>query len=1029
MDFTKKEYWGSLEEYKGLVAPDSQEFSAPPHKQEISGMERRNFLKLMGASMMLATVACSRRPVEKIIPYVNRPEEIVPGIANWYASTCRECSAGCGILVKTREGRPIKVEGNESHPISQGALCARGQAGILNLYDPDRAQGPLAVSRKGEGKPVSWQEVDKAIYDQLAAVSGGEVVVLTGALNSPSTKKLIADFLKVFPSARHVAFESVVPEELSKAGELSYGEAATPRYRFDRARVVVTFGADFLGTWLSPVEFSKDFRKGRQPEKKLMSRLVAVESALSLTGTNADEHVAVRSGDELPVALALAHEIILNNRQSALATDAVVANALSAYSPAAVAKQTGVPEKTIKNMAANLVHNKGRGLVLGGTVKSKDALALQIVANLLNTVLENDGATVDGSVSVSHQAASSYADLLDLVAGMQQGRVKALILYKTNPVYHLPAAVGFTEALQKVPLVVSCADRLDETAKLSDYLCPDHAAFENWGDAEPQAGLFSLVQPTLSPLYKTRAFEESLIAWAGDLDHGWWVETAGMPSKDTTTPGTWHDYLVANWEKNVARGIANFSTFWEETLKKGVYDTRDNDRVHAERVGSVRSFNSRSLEKLPQSVGAVGSDLNLTLYPSVSLYDGRGANNTWLQELPDPISKITWGNYLAVAPKTATRLGFQESDVVRVSAGNMQVDLPVHIQPMLHEKTVMAAIGYGREAAGLVGNGVGRQALILQNKGIDLPEWSGQVVTLAKTGVIDKVATTQGHHTLDKRGHDIIRETSLAAMAGLHHEEEELTNLWPAHEYKGYRWGMAIDMSACTGCNACMVGCQAENNILPVGKEQVIIGREMHWIRIDRYYSGDADHPQITYQPMLCQQCENAPCETVCPVLATVHNDEGLNQMIYNRCVGTRYCANNCPYKVRRFNYFGFDEGFYKDSETSALRRQPMNLQLNPDISVRSQGVMEKCTFCMQRIRDAKDLAKDAGRRVQDGEIRTACQQTCPSNAIVFGDINDPNSRVSQLKRLNRGYHVLEETNVKPQITYLMKVRNSEEKA
>jgi MoCo/4Fe-4S cofactor protein with predicted Tat translocation signal len=1004
-DFPK--YWGSIEELE--QAPEFQknlgkEFLSPPAENLLSEMERRDFLKLMGAGMLLATTACYRRPVEKIIPYVNRPEEIIPGIADWYTSTCGECSAGCGILVKTREGRPIKLEGNDAHPLNKGGMCARGIASILNLYDPDRLKNPVVVSRAdGSSKDLTWSEVDDKIKNQLDTIKqkAGKIYLLTGAINSPSTLELIRDFLSKYPGAVHVAYEGVVPEEIALAQELSFGQKVTPRYRFDQAKLIVSFGADFLGTYLSPIEFTKQFSKSRKVEHGSMNRFVCFESGLSLTGTNADEHFPVKPGDEFLIALALAHEIVVARKQSRYAGDSQVVQALKLFDVDSVSKQTGVKPEALRRVVDELWAKKGEGLILGGAVKARNGLPIQVIVNLLNSIFENDGVTVDYSVSPSNQAMSSYADLLKMVEQMRQGKVAALFIYKNNPVYNLSSDVKFADALAQVPFVVNFSDREDETGALSNYICPDSHYLESWSDASPQKGLYSIVQPTIAPIYQTRPFQDSLIQWAE------------LPYK------SWYDYLKNQWQQKIYRestGSKSFESFWDETLQKGFFDALGERRTAPTR-GNGRRFSGNLLESL-KTIQEPSGDYVLALYPSVSQYDGRSANNAWLQELPESVSRITWENFLSVSPRLAKKLDLQEGDVVRVGGAAIDMELPIHIQPKLHEQTVMVAVGYGRTRAGRVGNKIGVNSYTFQKSEGEWLEWSGRPVSIAKTGRNENLASVQGHNSID--GRPILKETTYQEYLKNPEklpQEEPLPTMWSGHEYKTYRWGMAIDVNSCIGCNACMIGCQSENNVPSVGKEQVIKGREMHWIRIDRYYSGDVDQPDVTYQPMLCQHCENAPCETVCPVLATTHSDEGLNMQIYNRCVGTRYCSNNCPYKVRRFNFFNY---FKWDLNNT----QPIPWVLNPDVTVRSRGVMEKCTFCIQRIQEAKGHAKDLGRPVQDGEIKTACQQSCPSEAIVFGNINDPNSRVSQLKKLSREFHVLEDLNVKPQVTYLEKVRN-----
>jgi len=1008
-------HWGSLEEYYNTPEFQEQknkEFIQTPQEHSITEMDRRSFLKVMGAGLLFATAGCYRRPVEKIIPYVNRPEEVVPGVADWYATTCGECSVGCGVLAKTREGRPIKLEGNDLHPLNRGSLCARGQASVLSLYDPDRLKGPRSIQ---QGAPVekTWQEIDEKVRAKLSEIkqSGQSVALLSGAINSPSTLALIQDFLKNFPNGEHVSFEALIPEEVGIGQDLTYGQNLTPNYRFDRAQYILSFGADFLGTWLSPVEFSKDFSQLRKVDAGKMSRFVAVEAALSMTGQNADEYVQVKPGDELAIALALSHEIIVKNKNSRYSGDGQLNDVLGNYSVEKVAAQTGVKVEVLQRLAKELWEKRGKSLILGGAVKVKNAIALQVAVNILNSALENDGVTVDYSTPLN-PGQSSFQSLVNLIGAMKEGKVGALLIYGNNPLYSLPSSLGFADALKKVPLIISFADRLDETALAAHYVCPTSHSLESWSDASPLEGVFSLVQPTIAPLYQTRTLQDSLIQWAG------------LNTKN------WYEYLKTQWQQVVYPRYGHgksFTDFWDNALREGVVDGSKDQRASQ---ASSRSARTAALAELVGSLKEEKGEIFLAFYPSLSQADGRSANNAWLQELPDPVSKATWENYLSISPELAKKLSLEQDDVVTVKGEGVSFEAPVHVQLKLSPKTAMIAVGYGRKKAGRVGNELGVNVFPFQkvedyNFGKITEKfltWDLGAINLSKTGKKSKIAITQGHNTLD--GRDIVREATWAAFSkkgegekknGGHAEgSEQLPTMWPLYEYKTYRWGMAIDLNSCTGCNACVIGCQAENNIPVVGKEQVINGREMHWIRIDRYYSGNLENPDVSNQPMLCQHCENAPCETVCPVIATVHDEEGLNQMIYNRCVGTRYCANNCPYKVRRFNFFEYSKQYV----------DPVNLVLNPDVTTRSRGVMEKCTFCIQRIRGAKDKAKAENRRVNDGEIKTACQQTCPTDAISFGDSNNHESQLSHLRENSRAYTVLEDLNVKSQITYLKKIRN-----
>lgn len=982
-----------------------------------AGVVRREFLTIMGASMAMAGVACARRPVHKIIPYVVKPEEVTLGVANWYASTWVEGGEVAGVLVKTREGRPIKLEGNVDHPINKGALSARAQASVLALYDPDRLTAPVLRSRDGKSRQaVDWKAWDSDIVARLkrAVGKGGKIRVLTGEVVSPSTLKALRELSQALGGrVEHVVYEPLHDDDLASAQALSYGSPVIPHYRFGAAQAVVTFGADFLGAWGPSVESAREWAKNRKLEGQKasnaqQSKLFAIESVLSITGANADHRVPVRAGDEVKAALAVAHELIVAKKRSRYASDSTVVAALSGYSIDAVSAELGGQKTahTLAEAADALWQARGHGLVVAGgpATRSATGVALQVVVNLLNSALENEGAVVDGS-NWAKPTQPHTAALEKLVAEMRSGSVDVLLIAGTNPAFSAPTQMGFAEAAAQVGSVVVISDREDETAQLADAVGPESHWLEAWGDAHPRKGVWSLVQPTISPLHATRSLGETLVSLARGVSGG-------------TVP-EWYDYVRGTWRETAHQAAGgDFETFWEASLQKGGYFTS------VSTGSSPRAFKSSSLSVVPKfakrSWGA--DEFSLTAYTSVSMGDGRGANNAWLQELPDPISSVTWDNYVAIAPSTAKKLALTTDDVIEVSGQNGKFELPVLVQPGMHPQGLAAAVGYHRRNAGKVGTGTGRANLFgFASMAGGRALLSGSAVKIRKTGKRYRLATTQWHTALQDR--PIINDVSLdefrknpaaAVHTDPHLRMDPVPTIWPKHEYSGYRWGMAIDLTSCIGCGACSIACQAENNIPVVGREQVRNARQMHWIRVDRYYTGSAENPDVVFQPMLCQHCENAPCETVCPVLATVHDDEGLNVQVYNRCVGTRYCQNNCPYKVRRFNFFDHWKAY----------EGTLNLAWNPDVTVRTRGIMEKCTFCVQRIRDVKDKAKTRGERVADGAIKTACQATCPTDAIVFGDINDPNSRVSKLKNSPQAFRVLEILNTKPAVSYLTKVRN-----
>lgn len=1014
--FTPPRHWIGPEELESSYWSDpkvlerrSQEFYDKPletvsliDRLDTKGIARRDFLTIMGASMALAGTACARRPIHKIIPYVVQPEEITPGVSNYYASTCAE--TGVGLLIKTREARPIKLEGNPKHPMGFGSLSARGQASILDLYDPERLKEPMVRPARGQaGKVTSWTDVDADLGARIRK-AGGKVRLLTQRVHGDATRKLISEFLGG-NTAAHVEFEPLFASDVTQGQAEAYGTAVVPGYRFDEAGVVVSVGNDFLGTASNHGQYERDWVKNRKLSGKphanaIMSKLFVFESTMTVTGANSDERTPIRPGDELKIAAAIARELGV----------AVPAG----YTADAVAGELGISADSIKEAAKALSSHRGNSIfIAGGSIhsRSQDAIALQIVAAAINSALGNEGKTVDGTADVD-SAQYGYARMARLIAEINAGVVDVLIIHRANPAFSLPKAAGFEAALAKVATVAVISDREDETAKWADFVLADHHPFENWGDSHPRKNLWSIQQPVIEPLHKTRSLQECLLAWRG-------------------ATVSWHDYVRNFWRDTVyreARASGTFDSFWERALRDGVIDTLDGRRPSA----SGRSFRSAALAQVPAYKPA-GEGFKLALYETVALHDGRNANNAWLMEMPDPISTVTWDNYLNVGPATAKQLKLSQDDVVEISLEDgTKAELAVNIQPGMHPQAVSVGVGYGRRSVGKVGDGAGVDVYPFVRVAQGQLVFSGMDVKIRKTGKFYRLAAVQWHHAVaGEAGYSdrpIVNDITLGEFkknpaaevhADPHLRMKEVPTMWGKHEYKGYRWGMSIDLNSCTGCGACVIACQAENNIPVVGRNNVRVSRQMHWIKIDRYYSGPADSPDVIFSPMLCQHCENAPCETVCPVLATVHDDEGTNNQVYNRCVGTRYCANNCPYKVRRFNFFDH----WKNYEGTA------NLVWNPDVTVRSRGIMEKCSFCIQRINKGKMTAKAEGRLVRDGEIKAACQQTCPTEAIVFGNINDKASQVAKLQADPLAFRSLEILNTRPAVSYLSKVRNKAAKA
>jgi len=996
------------EERRSLPLLDSQ----PGLEHSHLVLDRRTFLRLAGFTLgSVAVAGCQRAPVQEAVPYLVPPEGIVPGRTYQYATNCGGCSAGCGVLSQNRDGRPIKLEGNPDHPLSHGGLCAGGQASILGLYDRLRLERPLS-----KGQPAGWDEVDTAIRGELETIrkQGKAVRLLTNTITSPTSKAVIQEFLGRFPNSRHVMYDTQSSSAILDAHLKTHGARVLPHYRLDVAETIASFDADFLGTWIAPVEFAAAYQANRRLEGPgpHLSYHVQFESRLSLTGGKADQRVSIAPGEMGPV---------LSQVAARLATKAGIAwRAQDLEAPS-------VPPEFLGHLAESLWQSRGKSLVLCGSQDVAD----QLLCNLLNHLLNNYGATLDIE-HPSYQRAGSDSDLEQLLKELHDGQVAALIVAGANPVFDLPNSESIAGDLGRVPLLVSCAERPDETSSLARFVCPLPHYLETWTDAETVEGIVGLSQPAIQPLGSTRSLPESLSAWSGQ-------------------PRQAYDLVRASWEARVyprRASEASFQTFWDSSVHAGYAQVRL-------RSTKTKPFNVAAVAPVSRARHPAAGEYDLVLYTKVGMFNGSHAYNPWLQELPDPISKVTWDNYACVAPAVAERLGLADGDLVRLETGKGRgsgIELPILVQRGQHEQVVAVALGFGSqlskrfarigpewlEAGSVVGpNGlVGTNAANLASWEAGTLRYDHRSVRLAKTGKQHRLAIAQTYPTLEVPPQlkpptgerpPIIQQTTMAAylksLAAADAGKEETraepveADFWPKdHAPTGHRWGMAIDLNDCTGCSACIVACQVENNIPVVGKDEVLRHREMHWLRIDRYYSEHDDKVDVVHQPMLCQHCGNAPCEVVCPVLATVHSEEGLNQQVYNRCVGTRYCSNNCPYKVRRFNWFEY-----------ARDDQLHNLVLNPGVTVRSRGVMEKCTFCVQRIEQARIEARRLGRELADGDIQTACQQSCPTRAISFGDLNDPKSRVAQLRRSGRAYRVLEELNVQPAVSYLTLVRNRPE--
>ncbi len=1052
-------------------------------------MSRRDFMRISGvaaATAAMSSVAC-RNPVQEIVPYVDRPEDIRIGMDTVYASSCMACPAQCGMLVKTRAGRPYKLEGNPTHPVSQGALCARGQAHYVDLYDPDRARTPLRqVGERSEA--ISWETLDNEIKNKLADIkSGGGLRILTGARPGSARQALFNDIISGLSDAKHYVYEPLADDTILAASQISYGQAQIPHYNFEKADVIVSLGSDFLGTWLSPVEFTRQFSSRRNPDEK-MNRFITFEGNLSVTGINADTRYRVRPSDLVYVGLALAHEII-NVRNVGNASITGIATSLEPFSATAVAERLGgdLTADALRETAQILAEAPGRSIVVAGSTSSasENGLALESTVNLINAALGNDGKTINRAVA-SLQGSGSLKDLTALVEEINTGKVNVLIIDDTNPVYSAPPELGVAAAFKKVPLVISTAQRVDETAAVSHFLATGTHSLESWGDASPRPGVYAIQQPSIQPIFYSRPLEESLITWFGtdglvkklqpflEPEPTPLGNRSGMPLPHDA--GAWYRYLRNHWETTIypmAKATTGFAEFWTTTLRLGSFTTPVEATAPQFQASQVKRVLPSNLPEVAASKPGDLSNKQLHLFTTIGMYDGRHANNGHLQELPDTITRHTWGSYAAVSYRTFKEANLKSGQIVRIKPAGSDVELsfPVLMLAGLHDDVIALPLGYGRTAIGAVGNDVGANAFRFSKVGVNSAVLSGIPASITPTKTVEPLSVIKGAGVIDLEARNIIPTATLAEYrqdkkAGVFVPPSKAT-LWKDHDYGDLKWGMSIDMSKCTGCSACVIACQEENNVPTVGRQGIMEGREMHWLRIDRYYSLPeeaheartllhdpmyASDPQISFgeyiekprvllQPMLCQHCENAPCEAVCPVLATMHSSDGLNQMAYNRCVGTRYCSNNCPYKVRRYNWFNYSADrsdsifarLYPELKDHGRLNQvePLALQYNPDVTVRARGVMEKCSFCVHRIRRGKwQLMKEGRRKFRNHEVKTACQEACPAGAIDFGNMLDPEHTVTQKQAQERAALTLEELNVKPAISYLTNVWNTgDEKA
>ena len=1026
----QKTYWKGVEQIEGLDVTRKQENhdvklsdTLTDDKVAETKSSRRDFLKVLGFSVTAASIAAScEMPVRKAIPYVVKPEEVLPGTATWYASTFYNGGDYANVLVKTTTGRPIKIEPND-HPdaIASKGTTARVQASVLSLYDNHRLHHPMM-----NGNKASWGDIDKAVIAALEANPAQKIAIVSSSILSPSTRSVIADFKAKYSGTEHIVYDGVSQSGVLDANEASLGKRMFPAYNFDKAEVIVGIGCDFLGNWGYVQRNQEQYGAGRKvsKDKPKMSRHYQFEARMSLTGANADYRYSVKPSSEAKVVKALYNEL---SGSGSPAIDEKFCNA-----------------DTIKQVASDLRATGGKGLVVSGSNDRN----VQILVNKINDIIGSYGSTIDAGTNVYVRQGNDKA-FMDFVGSMSS--YGTIIVWDCNPGHNMPNASAFTKGLKACKNSISFNDRVDETSVNCNYICPDNHYLESWNDAMVMDGHYGITQPTIAPLFDTRQGAETLLKWSG-------------------SDKTYYDYIKDRW-------MASFGldqNGWDKIIQAGVYKS---NREPGSAVAVSDAAVSTALASWPS---APTGDYEVMVFEHSAIGDGRYANNPWLQELPDGVSKACWENFAAMSPQEMQDKGIKQGDRMTISVEGGKLDLPILSQPGQLSGTISIALGYGRKGFAQPGStnnlkcadGLGVNAAVLSsyngNNVIYNTAISGASITPGK----DDIAQTQMHHTVDgmmmeidgeykldkrltsnysftgygDRKRTLVKETTLkeykenpySGNEDRAHIREHHQTLYPEYDYNGHHWAMSVDLNSCIGCGACVVACNSENNIPVVGKKEVNRAHEMHWMNIDRYYAGDIENPSVVFQPLMCQHCDNAPCENVCPVAATNHSSEGINQMAYNRCIGTRYCANNCPYKVRRFNWFDYTgaDSFVKgtifgnDKGVAHMLEDLTRMVLNPDVTVRSRGVMEKCTFCVQRIQDGKLNAKKEMRALRDGEIKTACQTSCVTGAIVFGDINDPDSEVHKIANPDvgdeRGFQVLEELHVLPSITYLTKVRNVE---
>lgn len=961
----------------------------------MDSISRRRFLTLLSASASLALgTSCSRVDRGSIVPYTKRPGEIIPGVANYYASTFQEGVVAHGVLVKTREGRPIHIEGNPDHSVSQGKTSLRAIGDLLGLYDPDRLRAPLY-----KGAPATWEDAVKALSKALADARLMEkpVLFLTNSLLSPTQRALLYDLKLALPGLRHAAWEPALPQPELAASASLYGKSFVHRSQLDRADVILSLQSDFLGVDGNASAFIRGFASRRATSQTAMNRLWALEGSMTLTGANADQRLMVMPSKLAGIGFAIAG--YLRHSRSLPIPAGMKTEDFASYELDNAARDAGLEPATLKILAEDLGRAGKSAIVLAGPSLPPEA---HVAARLLNFMLGAEGNTSD--MNAASLELASFSELKEILGDAERGKYAVGIFWATNPAYAFPDRSLWKKAVDKIPETYRIGLYQDETALDCAWCLPENHWLESWGDFESAPDFVSLRQPVIGAIHDSRQTEEYLLSC--------------MRKMRLQNKRSYLEYLKDRWRSDVysAGNAVPFDAFWNAALHDG----------GAKREPRQQAPLTMNADAIKQALSAAGEDLTtrsdameLLLSPAPGVYDGRYANNGWLNELPDPVTKSTWGNPVLISISDAERMSLKDGDIVDVSSpGSSAVQAPVLIQPGQSPGVAALALGYGRRT-GTVAVGVGTNAYPL----IDISSKSpfllaGAAIKPSKENLRREIPITQTHNRMG--GRDLSRSITLteysreAGKRQSHHESPEIVSLIPPQQFAQHKWSMVIDLSACTGCSACVIACQSENNVPVVGPERILKGRGMHWIRIDRYYEGSLEDPRVRHQPMLCQHCDHAPCEIVCPVNATTHSPDGLNQMAYNRCVGTRYCSNNCPFKVRRFNYFDY----------TSMKKEPESLVYNPEVTVRPRGVMEKCTFCIQRIQNAKQNAKAEGRAIAEGEIQPACAGACPAGAIIFGDLNDGRSRVSRLSKTNRSYRLLEELGIRPSVTYLADIYN-----